>query len=153
MALTCGNLRFAAVPRGTREPLTRIPKRKPAIATSAVRLALDEEQRRRIHAVAQAGRLGAIVEDVSQVRVTFCTQHLVAGHAKAAVRVLLYVLLRDRFPEARPAGAGIELGGGGEQGVLAAHATEDAFGMQVPVLAGERLLGTVLAGDVKLLGG
>src|SRR5208337_1451914 len=108
---------------------------------------------RRVHAVAQAGGLGAVVEDVAQVRVALGAQHFVAGHTDAAVGLVLHVLLGDRLPEAGPAGAGVELGRRAEQRVLAADAAEDPLGVQVPVLAGEGALGAGEAGHVKLLGG
>src|SRR5271169_2564125 len=97
------------VPRlGPPEPKHGLDKKGgPSLGMTApaTPLALDEQQRCRVHAVAQAGRLGAVVEDVAEVGVALGALDLVAGHAQAAVGVLLHVLLRDGLPEAGPAGA------------------------------------------------
>src|ERR1039457_6990039 len=104
-------------------------------------LALHEVERGRVHAVAQAGGLGAVIEEVAQVRVTLDAPHLRALHADAAVGVDLDVLFGNGRPEAGPAGARVELSLRAEQGILAAHATENPLGVQLPVLAGEGALG------------
>ena len=105
-------------------------------------------QRCRIHAVAQAGRRRPVVEDVAQVGIAAAAQRLDANHAEAAVLALHDVGGGDRLPEARPAGAGIELGGRVEQGGVAADAAVHAAGMVVVVGAAERAFGTAAAGDV-----
>ena len=66
-------------------------------------------QGRRVHAVAQSGRLRTIVEHVTQVPVAARATHLRARLAKAAVRLLDHVLLRQRLVKAGPTGAGFEL--------------------------------------------
>ena len=70
----------------------------------------DKIQRRGIHAVAQAGRLRAVVKDVPQVRVASRAQHLGASHEKRAVGFGAHVLFGDRLIEAWPSGARLELG-------------------------------------------
>ena len=95
--------------------------------TSSATLRLDEGQRGRVHAIAQAGRTRAVVEDVAEMGVALGASHLVARHPQAGVAVSLDVLLGDGLPEARPAGAGVELGRRREQRILAAHAAEYAL--------------------------
>src|SRR5918912_553488 len=73
---------------------------------SALRL---ERKRGRVHAVAQAGRRRAIVEHVTEMRVAGGAEHFRAAHEQALVLFLAYVFLRDRGPEARPAGARFEI--------------------------------------------
>ena len=50
----------------------------------------DEAERRRVHAVAQAGRLGAVGEDVAEVRAALAVEHLRAPERarQPAARVL-----------------------------------------------------------------
>ena len=60
--------------------------------------------------------------------------------------------LLDGSPEARPAGAGIELGIGREQRRPAARATERALALLAVERAREGALGAVLPGHVILLG-
>src|SRR5262249_35278239 len=58
----------------------------------------------------------------------------------------------DRLPEARPTGAGVELGAGVEQGLAAADATVDAGVLRIPVGPTEGPLGGLPPGYPKLLG-
>src|SRR5262249_27393716 len=69
-----------------------------------------------------------------------------------AVGLLPDVRLGDRGPEARPAGAGLELRVGGEEREVAADAVVRARGVVVPVLARERSLRALLGRDLVLLG-
>ena len=109
----------------------------------------DEAQRHPIHAVAKAGRLRAVVEDVAEMRIAERAGDRGAHHAEGLVLDLDDVLLGDRLPEARPAGAGIELRVGIEERGVAADAAVEAGGMVVPIRPGEGLLGALLAGDVE----
>src|SRR6185503_14261852 len=114
-------------------------------------LRLLELERRGVHAVAQARGLGAVVEDVPEVRVATRAQHLGALREPAVVLLLRDVLLRHRLEEARPAGAGVELGLGAEERQAAAGALVHARVLGGVVLAGEGALGAVLAHDLVLL--
>ena len=76
----------------------------------------------------------------------------VRDREEAAVLLVLDGVRRDRLPEARPAGAGVELRLGGEEGQVAAHAGVGALRVVVPVRAREGALGALLARDVELLG-
>src|SRR5215472_12530629 len=80
-----------------------------------------EPQRDAVHAVAQPGRLRAVLEHVPEMAPAAAAMHLVAYHevggvARGGDRVL------ERLPEARPAGVAVELGRGGEQRQVAARA-------------------------------
>src|SRR5262249_14129085 len=109
-----------------------------------------EDQRKTVHAIAQAGRLRAVVEDVAEVAAAAAAMHFGAGHAEGAVlggadRIL------QRLVEARPASAALELGVGGEQRQVAAGAGENALAMLLQERARAGALGTLLAQDLVLL--
>jgi len=65
----------------------------------------------------------------------------VPRHPIAIVTGFRHVFPRNRLPEARPAGAGVELGLRAEQRRIAADAAEEAALMQVPCGAAEGTLG------------
>ena len=69
----------------------------------------NEAQRRGVHTVAKPGRLRAVVEDVTEMRVAEFAAYGGAHHAEGGVPLLDDVLLSDGSPEAGPAGAGLEL--------------------------------------------
>ena len=93
--------------------------------------ALDESHCGGVHAVAQAGGLGAIVKDVAQVGLAFGAGNLVTDHAQASVGGGADIFFGDGRPETGPAGAGIKLGVGSEQGVVAAYAAVEAWVVNV----------------------
>src|SRR5690349_18265280 len=93
----------------------------------------NELERRAVHAVAQPGRPGPVVEDVAEVSAAAPAVHFGAQHAERAVAALGHSV-RQRLPEARPAGAAVELGSRREQLELAAGADEPAG----PVLVVQR---------------
>src|SRR5689334_12669891 len=80
-----------------------------------------KHQRETVHAIAQAGRLRAIVEDVTEMAAATAAMHLGAQHAEGAVFRLADRVLQ-RLIEARPAGAAFELGVRREQRQVAAGA-------------------------------
>src|ERR1700733_9533716 len=103
--------------------------------------ALREFHRRRIHAVAQAGRLRAVVEHMTQMGVAALAGNGRTIHSEGAVAYLRDIDRRDRLPEAGPPGAGIELGVRIVERRVAANAAEQAIGFQIPGRARERCLG------------
>src|SRR6185369_13803636 len=98
---------------------------------------LHQVEGSRVHAVAQAGGAGAVVEDVAEVATAAAAQDLGAHHPEGAVLVVLHRLGPDRLPEAGPAGSGVELGVAREQLLPAGGADEDARPVVVPVGVGE----------------
>src|SRR6478609_1963364 len=102
-------------------------------------------QRCRIDAVAQAGRAGAVIEDMAEMAVAFRAQHLGADHAVADVALLVDMAVQRGRGKARPAAAGIELGVGFEQRLAAAGAGIGALAMLMLIFAGEGPLGRLLA--------
>src|SRR6185437_11542760 len=83
-------------------------------ASARLRLRRMKHQRVAIHAVAQAGRLRAIVEDVAEMAAAAAAMHLGPRHAEGAVfggRDGVF----ERLVEARPARAALEFGVGREQ--------------------------------------
>src|SRR3954469_872300 len=78
--------------------------------------------------------------------------HFAAQHAERGV-VFLSDRIRQRFVEARPAGAAVELGRRRKQRIAAARARECAGAFLVSERAGERAFGALLAQDAVLIGG
>src|ERR1035437_10204130 len=95
----------------------------PTPRTSLLGGPLQEVDGGGVDAVPQAGRLGPVIEDVTQVRPAVGADHLGATHAQGGVRPGDDLRLVDDVVEARPAAVGIELLGRGEQGITADHAT------------------------------
>src|SRR5215211_474503 len=115
-------------------------------------LGLVQVQRTGIEAVALAGGLGAVVEDVAQVAAAAGADDLRALHEEASVGSQLHRVRLGRLPERGPAGAGVELCVGAEQLLAAGAAAVDAVLVVVPVGACERALGALLAEHVVLVG-
>src|SRR4051794_36965420 len=80
-----------------------------------------EYQRKAVHAVTQAGRLRAVVEDVAEMAAAAAAMDFGAQHAEGTVLGLPHRVV-ERLPETRPAGAALELGVGGKQRQVAAGA-------------------------------
>src|SRR5690606_38710842 len=97
-------------------------------------------------------RRRTIVEDVAEVAAAAAAQDLRAHGEEAPVLLFAHRFRRERGIEARPARAGIELRQRGEERLAATSAGVRALRLVVPVLAGERPLGALLAKDVELLG-
>src|SRR5476649_609979 len=111
-----------------------------------------ESQRRRIDAVAQAGRRWPVFKHVAQVRVALAAQRFHAFHEQAGIGLGADVFLGGRRPETRPAGAGLELFLRPEQRIAAADAAVHARLMVVPITSRERPLRALLAGYRELFG-
>ena len=69
----------------------------------------NEVERHRVHAVAQSGRPRSVAEDVPEMRVAAGAADGRAQHAEAVAGTFDDIEARDRLPETRPAGAGVEL--------------------------------------------
>src|SRR5439155_20368602 len=67
-----------------------------------------EFQRDRVHAIAVAGRLGAVREHVPEVAAAAGARDLGATHPKCTVFMELHGAPLDRLPETRPAGPRLE---------------------------------------------
>src|SRR3981189_470990 len=115
------------------------------ITAAAAVLSRLQLQRRRIDAVAQAGRAGAVLEHMAEMAVALRAQHLGPDHAVADVAFLVDMALQRRLGKARPAAAGIELGVGFEQRLAAAGAGVGAGPLLMLVFAGERPFRRLLA--------
>src|SRR5579862_8021316 len=108
-------------------------------------LSRNELHRGRVHAVAQAGRLGTVVEDMAKVRATTGADHLGAVHTVAVIGASENPILGDGRPEARPAGARIELLIRAEEHLSAVGTDIGAALFIVPVGVIESRLGARLA--------
>src|SRR5271165_3898131 len=109
-------------------------------------------KREAVHAVTQAGGLRSVVEDVAEMAAAATAMHFVPHHAKGAVLGGADGIV-ERFVEARPTGAALELGLGGEQRQVAAGAGEDALAVLLQQRAGPRTFGALIAQDFILLRG
>ncbi len=101
--------------------------------------------------MALACRLRAVVEHVAQVRATALALQLGARGEEGLIDFIIYVFLVVRFEEARPAGAGLELGLRGVQRQAA-----EAAGIQARFLVGQQgaaigRLGSLFAQDTALI--
>src|SRR5689334_3471169 len=74
-----------------------IPQPRATDAHASLRFQL---QRRRIDAVAKAGRARAVIEDVAEMACAFRAQHLGADHAVAHIRLLVDMALDGRLGKA-----------------------------------------------------
>src|ERR1700686_5251601 len=107
-------------------------------------------QRKAVHAVAQAGRLRPIVEDVAEVAAAAAAVDFGPQHSEGTVFGLADRVLQ-RLIEARPAGAALEFRLRGEQRQVTAGAGEDALAMLLEQRARTGPLGALLAQDLVLL--
>src|SRR5262249_42194654 len=128
-AAACGATRATAKARtASSRKADRLDPRRPRalVVISAWILALLlrrlEVGRRGGHAVAEAGRPRAVGEDVPEVGVAAAAEDLGPLHEEAPVVLGLDGLGCDRLGEARPAGAGLELGLRREERLAAADA-------------------------------
>src|SRR5437764_7325744 len=110
-----------------------------------------ECERDAIHAVAQPGRLGPVLEDMPEMPAAASAMHLGAAHEKAAVGLGLDPVFEGR-PEARPSRAAVEFGSGVEQRLAAGGAVIDPGAVLLVERARPGALGAVLAQDPVLLG-
>src|SRR5579864_1518746 len=109
-----------------------------------------KSQRKPVHAVTQPGRLRPVVEDMAEMAAAAAAMHLGPRHAEGAVLGGGDGIVQ-RLVEARPAGAALELGLGGEQRQVAASAGEDALAMLLQKRARPGTFGAFLAQDFILL--
>src|SRR5580704_10667676 len=108
-----------------------------------------EFERHAVHAIAQAGRLRPVVEDVAEMAAAAMARYRRARHAERTVGGLVDGLV-ERRPKTRPAGAAFEFGLRREQRQVAAGAAEGTVAMLLEQFAGERPLGAFLAQHVVL---
>src|SRR5467141_5203489 len=104
-----------------------------------------------VDAIAQAGRFGAVIEDVTQMAAAAAAVNGGSHHAEARVPGCPDGSL-DRRPEAWPAGSTVEFRGRGEQVEVTARASKVASPLLVQQRAGEGTLGRALAQHGKLVG-
>src|SRR5690606_26681782 len=106
--------------------------------------------RHAIHAVAQAGRLWAVVEDMAEVPATATTVHLRARCEEAAVLTRADRIIQG-LPEARPSGAAVVLRLRRVYGQVAAGAVVGAGRVILVQRTRESVLRAVLAQHIELL--
>src|SRR6478735_5819823 len=109
-----------------------------------------EDQCKTVHAVAQAGRLRSIVENVTEMAAAAAAVDFGPRHPKGEVFSLADGII-ERLIETRPAGAALEFRLRGEQRQVAAGAGEDTLAMLLEQRARSRPLGALLAQDLILL--
>src|SRR5213080_3868771 len=111
-----------------------------------------EFQRDRIHAIAVAGRLGAVREHVPEVAAAAGARDLGATHPKSTVFMQLHCARLDRLPETRPAGPRLELRLRAEQLSSTTGTPIHAALFRRGVRTGERALRSLVAQHLELLG-
>ena len=153
----CARRRRSARPRAGRRPARageeeddQAGQASPHEADVASSPSALEAERRGVHAVAVAGGLRAVGEDVAEVGATGRAADLGADHEVRAVLDELDLGRVDGLPEARPPAAGVELHLGAEQRRVAHDAVVGAGVLGVPVLAAEGPLGARVLGDLVL---
>src|SRR4051794_33294810 len=109
-----------------------------------------EHEAETVDAIAQAGRLRTVIEDVAEMAAATAAMHLGAQHAVGTVLGLADIAL-DRLIKARPAGAALEFGVGGKQRQVAAGAGAHALAMVLHQCGRSRSLGALIAQDLVLL--
>src|ERR1700694_1845187 len=107
-------------------------------------------QRKAVHAVAQAGGLRPIEEEVTEMAAATAAVNFGAQHPEGPVFGLADGVL-ERLVKTRPAGAAFEFGLRGEQRQVAAGAGEDALAVLLEQRARTWALGALLAQDLILL--
>ncbi len=98
-----------------------------------------------VDAVAQRGRIGAVVEDMAEVGVAVRAPDLGAHHTVAVVGAFHDTVAREGGEEARPAAVRVELGVRAEQLVATADTAIDTGLAMLDELAAERWLRPSLA--------
>src|SRR6202795_5070542 len=109
-----------------------------------------EQQRKAVHAVAQASRLRPVVEDVTEMTAAAPAVNLGTQHPEGAVLCFADGVL-ERLIKTRPAGAAFEFRLRGEQRQGAPGAGEDGLAMLLEQWARTRALGALLTQDLILL--
>src|SRR5262245_34324732 len=104
-----------------------------------------EGQANAIHAIAQAGRLGAVLKDVAEMTAAAAAMHLDALHEERIVLSGADGLSLDRLPKARPTGSALVLGCGIEQRQIATGTNERTLALLMVEGARSRRLGAMLA--------
>ena len=90
-------------------PRINPPGAAPAAGSGRSAVAGSKSSDGRVHAVAQAGRARAVVEDVAEVRAARAAVDLDRGASRSAVLLRRDAPVLDHVVEARPARAGLEL--------------------------------------------
>src|SRR5271155_5314270 len=99
-----------------------------------------ELKRKTVHAVAQAGRLRTVVENVAEMTAATAAMNFGAQHTEGAILMLPHGILQ-RLPEARPSSAAFVFRLRGEQRQVAAGTGKGAFAVLLEQRAGVRALG------------
>src|ERR1700686_5785476 len=113
--------------RGTIAGRATIAGRKP-LGSAGRRRRRMKHQRKTVHAVAQAGRLRPVVEDVTEMAAATAAVNFGARHPEGPVFGLADGVL-ERLVKTWPAGAAFEFRLRGEQRQVTAGAGEDNLGM------------------------
>src|SRR5688572_13976566 len=133
------------------QPLQHLSGSKDALFYYESSLLRFQLQRNRVDAVSQPRRPRTIRKDVTQMRAAGVAHDFGAAHAVGAVGLFLDLVFVCRLVKTRPSAAGVKFRLRVEEFGAAAHAGVHAFLLRLVVLAGERALGTLFAGDGVLL--
>src|SRR5258708_38972323 len=92
-------------------------------------------QRDRIHAVAQAGRIGAVVKNMPQMSVAPRALHFALQDAQVEIISLVHIFSCQHCPKTRPAGTRFKFCSCVKQSSDAIHAAENSFAVFVQQFA------------------
>lgn len=115
-------------------------------------VARNQIQAHGVDAITQTGRRWTVGKHVSQMRITFGTDHFGADHAVTDIADFDHGTCANGLIKTRPAATGVEFSLRVEQGRIAADAVIDTIGFGAVVFARERSLGALEAAHVVLLG-
>jgi hypothetical protein len=113
----------------------------------------DENKGGGVHAVAFAGRCGAVIEDVSEVRAGLAVHDLRSFHTVAIVLDQADGVGVDGGIEAWPAGMGVEFGFRAKDGLEGGRGIICSFLVKVVVFTGEGSFGALFPENIVLIGG
>ena len=111
--------------RGTFAGRATIAGQRPSRGRGPCRV---KHQPETVDAIAQAGRLRTVIEDVAEVTAAAAAMHFGAQHAEGAVLGLAERIV-ERLPETRPAGATLIFGVRREQRQVASGTGKGAFAL------------------------
>src|SRR5438105_487221 len=109
-----------------------------------------ELERRGVDAIPESGRLGTVVEHVSQVRTAVRALDLGSPHEQAAIRLFLHAPFLNGRPETWPPGSGVELRLRGKELSPAYYADVGSGLVVVPVFSRKGTFGPLVDADLVL---
>jgi len=115
--------------------------------------AREESQRGGIHTITQAGRPRSVGKNVTKMGVAESAPYCGTQYSVGKIFLFADVFFGDRLEKTGPSGAGVKLGQGIKQRIVAIDTAIKAGAVLIVQRAGESPFGGGPAGDIKLQGG